>query len=157
MTSSAQAHAAGMSEYARAGAEQARLLGNRGPLRLDANGQLHPDILEAYWEHVFYVFEGLVEAAEVNELRADIDYLLDHAPTGQGSNLDPLCRDLSGAAVDPPGWKNHLRTQAPIQRRHDSHPVHAKRLPRKACGFSTETESQSNSLSRRLCTQLAVA
>jgi len=85
-----------MADYVEAGAERALRLGNRGPARFDANGKLHSDILDAYWQHGFYVFEGLVEAAEVKELRADVEYLLAHAPTGQGAELDRQGRPAYG-------------------------------------------------------------
>ena len=35
-------------EYAEAGAERAHALGNRGPVRLDDDGHLIPEILDAY-------------------------------------------------------------------------------------------------------------
>ena len=37
-----------------------RALGNRGPIRFTAAGQLHPDILDAYWRCGFYIFEGVL-------------------------------------------------------------------------------------------------
>jgi hypothetical protein len=77
-----------MTDYLQAGTERALQLGNRGPVRFDANGQLHTDILDAYWEHGFYVFEGVIGGMELDELRADIDYLLEHAPVAPESTLD---------------------------------------------------------------------
>ncbi len=53
-------HAADMAEYMREGERLVREIGNRGPIRLDVNGTLHPDILDAYWKHGFYVFEGVI-------------------------------------------------------------------------------------------------
>ena len=43
--------------YFEEGAERAMELGNRGPLRLTDDGAVHPDIIDAYWRHSFYVFE----------------------------------------------------------------------------------------------------
>lgn len=84
----ASAHAQQMQTYLAAGEQRGRTLGNRGPLRLDADGKLHPDILDAYWRHGFYVFDGIVDAAEVAALRADVQNLLDRAPVGQDATLD---------------------------------------------------------------------
>jgi hypothetical protein len=40
-------------KYMAEGAARARQLGNRGPLRIGADGRLAPDILAAYYEHGF--------------------------------------------------------------------------------------------------------
>lgn len=63
-----------------AGTERALAMGNRGPLRLTDDGDVHPDILEAYWATGFYVFEQVIGPDELTEARADIDALLDRAP-----------------------------------------------------------------------------
>ena len=60
-------HAAGMAAYQQEGLRIASQLDHRGPVRFDANGRLHPDILAAYWKHGFYIFEGVVGEDEVNE------------------------------------------------------------------------------------------
>ena len=73
-------HAERMAAYLRAGEERARALANRGPVQFGADGRLHPDILEAYWRHGFYVFEGVVGEAELEELRADADTMIARAP-----------------------------------------------------------------------------
>ena len=54
---SADEHAAAMSDYLRDGEQRARELGNRGPIRFDDNGEIHPEILDEYWRCGFYVFE----------------------------------------------------------------------------------------------------
>jgi len=84
----AEQHAASLTEYIEEGCRAASALGNRGPVRYGKDGRLHPDILDAYRAHGFYVFEGVVAEAELDELRQDIDFLLDHAPTGPGSDVD---------------------------------------------------------------------
>ncbi len=38
-----------MQKYMAEGTKRAYEIGNRGPIRYDANGNIHPDILEAYW------------------------------------------------------------------------------------------------------------
>ncbi|MFY0612004.1 MAG: phytanoyl-CoA dioxygenase family protein [Hyphomicrobiaceae bacterium] len=73
-------HAATMRAYIEAGEARAYALGNRGPIRYDAEGGLHPDILEAYWQHGFYVFTNVVGSEELAELRADVDRVIAGAP-----------------------------------------------------------------------------
>ena len=87
-------HAERIAAYLRAGEERALSLANRGPMRFGPDGGLHPDILEAYWKHGFYVFEGVVGETELNELRADADMMIEHAPVRPGADLDaqrPTC------------------------------------------------------------------
>ncbi len=88
----ANAHARGLEDYIQAGSERALSLGNRGPMRYDENGNVHPDILTAYWQHGFYVFEGMVSQEEVAALRADVEYLIDHAPVGTDAEVDRFGR-----------------------------------------------------------------
>ena len=52
---------AAMQAYLREGEKRAFALGNRGPIRFTATGELHPDIVEAYWRCGFYVFEGVLD------------------------------------------------------------------------------------------------
>ena len=96
-------HAADLTDYTDEGAWRAAQLDNRGPVRFDASGALHPDILEAYWRHGCYVFEGVIDPAEIRELRADVDSLLDRAPTGEHAEVDAHGRPAFGRefAVNP--------------------------------------------------------
>ena len=89
-------HAARMGEYARAGIERARGLGNRGPARFGPDGKLADDILASYHEHGFYVFEGLIDEEELGELRGEIESLLDRAPVDNGANVDAKGRPAFG-------------------------------------------------------------
>jgi hypothetical protein len=73
-------HLRAMADYSRAGEARARALGNRGPIRFDADGKLDAAILDSYWTHGFYVFEGVVGPEELGELRADVDAVLARAP-----------------------------------------------------------------------------
>ncbi len=77
---SAVEHERAMSEYGRRAEARAYALGNRGPIRLGADGRLLPEIVESYWTHGFYVFQGVVGPEELSELRADIDAVLARAP-----------------------------------------------------------------------------
>ncbi len=96
-------HAAGMAAYQRDGERRALTLGNRGPLRFDAEGKLHPDILAAYWRHGFYVFEGVIGADELAELRADAQNMIERAPATPDAKLDAQGRPALGRdyARDP--------------------------------------------------------
>jgi ectoine hydroxylase-related dioxygenase (phytanoyl-CoA dioxygenase family) len=81
-------HAESLREYCQAGEVRAYGLDNRGPLRRDANGRLAEDILDAYWRHGFYVFEGVVDTNEIAELRREFARLIAGAPTDSGEALD---------------------------------------------------------------------
>ena len=65
-------HEAAMRTYLREGEERAMALGNRGPIRLDADGSLHPDILAAFSRCGFYVFENVLGADELADVEADL-------------------------------------------------------------------------------------
>jgi hypothetical protein len=94
---------AGMADYLRDGERRAAEIGNRGPVRFDERGQLHPEILDAYWEHGFYVFEGVISQPEIDELRAGVNEMLERAPTGRGATVDAQGRRALGLdyAVKP--------------------------------------------------------
>jgi len=96
-------HVAAMADFVAAGEARARALGNRGPVRRDEAGRLHPDILAAYWQHGFYVFEGVVDADEVAELRADTDEMIARAPVRRGAHVDAQGRPALGRdyAIQP--------------------------------------------------------
>ncbi|MEQ8660643.1 MAG: hypothetical protein RLW62_07490, partial [Gammaproteobacteria bacterium] len=75
---------AAMTAYLRAGERRARALGNRGPIRFDAAGGLAADIREAYWRTGFYVFTGVLDAAELADLERDIAAVVARAPVRAG-------------------------------------------------------------------------
>jgi len=102
---SAAAHAAAMQTYFAEGIRRARAFGNRGPIRLDSNGKLHREILDAYWEHGFYVFEGVIGAEELEELRTEVDALLDRAPTGPDERCDAQGREAFGGEFARPPYR----------------------------------------------------
>ncbi len=68
-----------MVAYRAAGTERAMQLGNRGPIRFTDNGDLHPEIAEAYSRCGFYVFTGVLSADELAEA-AGSDRLPDAVP-----------------------------------------------------------------------------
>jgi hypothetical protein len=85
-----------MEAYGREGMRRAREIGNRGPVRFDANGRLHPDVVSAYWQHGYYVFEGVIGQAEVDELRRDAGIMLEGAPVSPGAQVDAKGRPALG-------------------------------------------------------------
>jgi hypothetical protein len=99
-----------MDIYLREGEGRAWSLGNRGPLRYDADGNLHPDILDAYWRCGFYVFEGVVGQVELDDIEADVKNILDRLPSAQGSPVDAKGRPALAADCKAPAlfWSKPL-------------------------------------------------
>lgn len=93
----AQDHVRAMADYSRAGEARARALGNRGPIRFDADGKLDRSILDSYWTHGFYVLEGVVGPEELAELRADVDAVLARAPASPEAD-----RNRTDGIIKPP-------------------------------------------------------
>ena len=87
-----------MRAYCAAGAKRAQQLNNRGPLRFDAQGCVHPEILDAYWRCGFYVFEAVLSVDELADIDADFQEIQSRLPTAQGSPVDAEGR--SALAVD---------------------------------------------------------
>lgn len=120
-------HAAGMAAYRAAGQKLAAAIGNRGPLRLTEDGQLHPDIQAAYWRHGYYIFEGVIDAGEVEALRTDAQAMLARAPTGPDATTDAAGRPALGLdyarlpyrftrpLADPWGGTSQLNGRHPAQ------------------------------------------
>ena len=93
---------AAMQAYLREGERRAYALGNRGPIRFDGDGALHADIAEAYARLGFYVFEGVLEAAELTDIDADVIDILARLPTEQGSAVDARGRRALGVGCEAP-------------------------------------------------------
>ena len=74
------AEEAAMQAYLRAGERRAASLGNRGPIRFTDKGELHPEIVEAYWRCGFYIFEGVLKADELSDIEHDLHDILDRLP-----------------------------------------------------------------------------
>jgi ectoine hydroxylase-related dioxygenase (phytanoyl-CoA dioxygenase family) len=85
-----------MSRYIKTGEEIASNIDNRGPLVLTKNGKLQSDILEAYWEHGFYIFENVIDEREVKELRGDANNMIERAPAEPGGLYDAKGRKALG-------------------------------------------------------------
>ena len=95
-------HAAAMADYMREGVRRAQELGNRGRVRFKTGTALADDILEAYWRHGFYVFENVIGAAELAELREDMAHMLDRAPVESGAEVDAAGRPALGSEFKRP-------------------------------------------------------
>ena len=81
-------HAAGLANYRLEGERLAAEIGNRGPIVLDDAGKLHAEILAAYWEHGYYIFEGVIDDAEITELREGVAEMLERAPVDRDATVD---------------------------------------------------------------------
>ena len=95
-------HEASMQYYLALGAEKAAKLGNRGPIRFDSDGRLHPDITQAYSRCGFYVFTGVIGKEELGELEADFLDVLDRLPVSMKSTLDREGRTAIGVGCRAP-------------------------------------------------------
>lgn len=91
--------------YLAAGEQRALAMNNRGPIRYNGDGTLHDEILDAYWQHGFYVFEQVVDAVELAELRTDIDQLLERCPyPSKESATDRHGRPALGPGMAKDPW-----------------------------------------------------
>lgn len=97
-------HAAAMADYIREGERRAEQIGNRGPIRLSKGHALADDILSAYWEHGFYVFEDVIDEREIAELRADMARMLERAPVSRGAEVDAQGRPVLGTGFKRPAF-----------------------------------------------------
>ena len=62
-----------MAAYFCEGESLAYTIGNRGPIRFNADGTLHADIVNAYRRCGFYVFEATLHTEEINDLKKDLE------------------------------------------------------------------------------------
>src|SRR6202000_2414529 len=76
---------AAMQAYLHDGERRAAALGNRGPIRFTAAGELHPEIVEAYWRCGFYVFEGVLKADELADIERDLHAIIERLPVERGA------------------------------------------------------------------------
>lgn len=72
---------AAMAAYREAGEARALALGNRGPIRYNPDGSLHQEIVDSYWRHGFYIFEGVIGPEELADVEQDVSAIIDRAPT----------------------------------------------------------------------------
>jgi hypothetical protein len=101
----AVAHVRAMSEYGKRAEARAYALGNRGPIKVGADGKLLPEILDSYWANGFYVFQGVVGPEELAELRTDIDAVLSRAPVAPDAKVDYAGRPVREHGIVKPPYR----------------------------------------------------
>jgi hypothetical protein len=89
-----------MVQYRQDGTARALALGNRGPIRFDASGDLDPAILADYSRCGFYIFEGLLSRAELHDIERDVVDMLERAPTHKGATVDSRGRPALGVGCE---------------------------------------------------------
>ena len=77
-----------MESYLIEGEKKAIELGNRGPIQFDDDGNLCKEIRKSYSENGFYIFENVINSAELEDIKKDLEALRLNFPTGPESNLD---------------------------------------------------------------------
>jgi len=99
-----------MQAYLRAGERRAAELGNRGPIRFTAAGDLQPEIVEAYWRCGFYVFENVLKPEELSDIERDLHDILQRLPVEKGAPVDARGRPALGADCQGPNllWARPL-------------------------------------------------
>lgn len=92
------------------GQRRAYALRNRGPIRFLEDGCLHPDILSAYSQYGFYIFEGVLDAREMSDIHKDLAEMRSRFPTHPGSRVDAQGRPALGSDCEGPGlmWSKPL-------------------------------------------------
>lgn len=102
MSLTAQQHIESMAAYLEEGRERALALGNRGPVRFLDDGSLPADITDAFSRCGFYVFTGVIEQPELDDLKAEVNSALERAPVSNQSKLDRQGRPSLGADLTIP-------------------------------------------------------
>jgi hypothetical protein len=93
---------AAMQDYLAEGERKAFRLGNRGPIRFDADGRLARDIVDSYWKNGFYVFEGVLKKDELADIERDVKDMLDRLPAEKGATVDRHGRPALGVGLEAP-------------------------------------------------------
>ena len=86
-----------MRTYLLEGQAAALALPNRGPLRFTESGALADEIRAAYSEYGFYVFENVLSAEELEDIKADLDAIRAQFPTGPESQVNAAGEPALGA------------------------------------------------------------
>lgn len=102
--------AAAVRAYMYEGLDAALNLPNRGPIRFGEDGDLHPDIREAYAEFGFYIFQRVIGERELADIEEDLAALRSRFPTHPGSEVDQHGRPAIGVDCKAPGltWSKPL-------------------------------------------------
>ena len=92
----ANEHHNAMRDFLVDGKRRALQLPNRGPIKYNKDGAISSEILDSYWRYGFYVFTGVIQPVELDELRADVERVLDGAPSCKDDALDRYGRPAIG-------------------------------------------------------------
>ena len=125
-TITAERHHSEMVDILQKGERDALALDNRGPITYDSDGQISRKILDAYWRYGFYVFENVISAIELQELRADVERVLKRAPIHRGAEVDAEGRPAIGLEFKRPSFSFSRPLSDPVggtDRNKGRHPV----------------------------------
>ena len=86
-----------MRTYLLEGQARAIDLPNRGPLRFTESGSLAEDIRATYSEYGFYIFENVLSAEELDDIKSDLDAMRAQFPTGPESQVNAAGEPALGA------------------------------------------------------------
>ena len=86
-----------MRTYLLEGQAAALALPNRGPVKFTESGALAEEIRAAYSEYGFYVFENVLSAEELDDIKADLDTMRAQFPTGPESQVNAAGEPALGA------------------------------------------------------------
>ena len=126
MSLTVKQHAESMAVYLQEGAKRALTLANRGPVRFGSDGSLHPDITDAFSRCGFYVFTGVIEPPELDDLKDEVKHALERAPVSNQSKLDRQGRPSLGSDLSIPPFYLVSPLGDPVggtQRNAGRHPV----------------------------------
>jgi hypothetical protein len=73
-------NAEAMKQYLLEGEKKALQLNNRGPLEFDTHGQLTQNIVDAYSEYGFYIFENVISDIELSDMKTDLTQMKANFP-----------------------------------------------------------------------------
>ena len=86
-----------MRSYLQEGQAAALALPNRGPLTFTESGALAEEIRAAYSKYGFYVFENVLSAEELEDIKVDLDTMRVQFPTGPESQVNAAGEPALGA------------------------------------------------------------
>ena len=82
--------------YIREGERAALALPNRGPMRFDEEGNVHPEILAGFDEYGFYVLESVLSSVELDDWEADLQAIRENLPIHKDAQIDAAGRPALG-------------------------------------------------------------
>lgn len=99
-----------MKRYLIEGTEAAMQLPNRGPVKFDEKGNLAQDIREAYSKYGFYIFEGVLQEEELEDIKADLDNMKTQFPVAPDAKVNANGQPALGADCQAPNliWSKPL-------------------------------------------------